>query len=171
MKMDAGLDTGPMLRAEAIDIAPDETGASLHDRLAELGARLLIPTLDDYLTGEIQPVPQPEDGVTVATRIEKEQGRIDWSKSADEIDRQVRAFTPWPGTFTDWGGRTLKVLSGSSAEGHAEPGKVVQSNGRIAIGTADGLYLPDRVQLAGKPAVEVQAFVNGYPDFIGATLG
>jgi methionyl-tRNA formyltransferase len=170
MKMDAGLDTGPMLRAEAIDIAPDETGASLHDRLAELGARLLIPTLDDYLTGEIQPVPQPEDGVTVATRIEKEQGRIDWSKSADEIDRQVRAFTPWPGTFTDWRARTLKILSGSPAEGRAEPGKVVHSNGRIAVGTSDGIYILGRVQLAGKPAVEVQPFVNGYPDFVSTTL-
>lgn len=171
MKMDAGLDTGPMLRAESIEIAPDETGASLHDRVAELGARLLIPTLDDYLTGEIQPVPQPEDGVTVAPRIEKEQGRIDWSKSADEIDRQVRAFTPWPGTFTDWNGRTLKILSGSSVQGRAEPGQVVHNNGRIAVGTSYGLYALSRVQIAGKPAVEIEAFVNGYPDVIGTKLG
>ena len=170
MKMDAGLDTGPMLRAEAIEITPDETGASLHDRLAELGARLLIPTLDDYLTGDVQPVPQPEDGVTVAPRIEKEQGRIDWSKSADEIDRQVRAFTPWPGTFTEWGGRALKILSGSSVQGRAEPGEVVHNNGRTAVGTSYGLYALSRVQLAGKPAVDVQAFVNGYPDFLGAKL-
>ena len=170
MKMDAGLDTGPMLRAEAIDITPDETGASLHDKLAELGACLLIPTLDDYLTGEIQPIPQPEDGITVAPRIEKEQGRIDWSKSADEIDRQVRAFTPWPGTFIDWGGRTLKILAGSSVQGRAEPGQVVHNNGRIAVGTSYGLYALSRVQIAGKPAVEVDAFVNGYPDFLGAKL-
>ncbi len=170
MKMDAGLDTGPMLRAEAIEITPDETGASLHDRLAELGARLLIPTLDDYLTGDVQPVPQPEDGVTVAPRIEKEQGRIDWSKSADEIDRQVRAFTPWPGTFTEWGGRALKILSGSSVQGRAEPGEIVHNNGRTAVGTSYGLYALSRVQLAGKPAVDVQAFVNGYPDFLGAKL-
>ena len=170
MKMDAGLDTGPMLRAEAIEITPDETGASLHDRLAELGARLLIPTLDDYLTGDVQPVPQPEDGVTVAPRIEKEQGRIDWSKSADEIDRQVRAFTPWPGTFTEWGGRALKILSGSSVQGRAAPGEIVHNNGRTAVGTSYGLYALSRVQLAGKPAVDVQAFVNGYPDFLGAKL-
>lgn len=170
MKMDVGLDTGPMLRAEAIDIAPDETGESLHDKLAELGARLLIPTLDDYLTGEFQPVPQPEAGVTVAPRIEKEQGRIDWAKSADEVDRQVRAYTPWPGTFTEWGGRTLKILSGSSVQGRAEPGQVVHNNGRIAVGTSFGLYALSRVQIAGKPAVDIQAFVNGYPDFVGSTL-
>lgn len=168
MKMDAGLDTGPMLRAETINISPDETGASLHDKLAELGARLLIPTLDDYLTGEIHPIPQPEDGVTIAPRIEKEQGRIDWSKAAVEIDRQVRAFTPWPGTFTNWVGRTLKVLSGSAVEGKAEPGQVVHNDGRIMVGTNYGLYALDRVQLAGKPAVDTQAFINGYPDVVGA---
>jgi methionyl-tRNA formyltransferase len=170
MKMDAGLDTGPMMRAEAIDIAPDETGASLHDKLAELGARLLVSTLDDYLTGSVQPVPQPEDGVTFAPRIEKEQGRIDWSKPAIEIDRQVRAFTPWPGTFTDWNGKTLKVLAGSPVDGRAAPGQVIRHDGQIAVGTGQGLYALNRVQLAGKPPVDAQAFVNGHADFVGAVL-
>jgi methionyl-tRNA formyltransferase len=115
-------------------------------------------------------VPQPEDGVTFAPRIEKEHGRIDWSKSAGEIDRQVRAFTPWPGTFTDWAGKTLKILSGASVQGRAEPGQVVHNNGRIAVGTSYGLYAIDRVQLSGKPATDTTAFVNGHADFVGSTL-
>lgn len=171
MRMDVGLDTGPMLRAETLDLAPDETGASLHDKLAELGARLLIPTLDDYLTGGVQTVPQPEEGVTVATRIDKEQGRIDWAKSAVDIDRQVRAFTPWPGTFTGWDGKTLKILSGTARDGRAAPGQVVRLDELIAVGTGDGVYEISRLQLAGKPAVDIQAFVNGYTDFVGTMLG
>ncbi len=171
MMMEAGLDTGPMLRAEAIDIAPDETGASLHDRLSELGARLLIPTLDDFLAGRIHPVAQADEGVTWAPQIKKEDGRVDWAKSAVEIDRQVRAFTPWPGTFTAWGERTLKILGGRPLEGTEAPGQVIRRDGLVAIGTADGLFAPDRVQIAGKPAVEIGAFVNGHADFIGSILG
>ncbi len=77
---------------------------------------------------------------------------------------------PWPGTFTEWNGRTLKIVSGSPVEGTAAPGQVVRYDGRIAVGTGQGLYVLDRVQLAGKPAVDVQAFVNGHTDFIGSTL-
>lgn len=170
MMMEAGLDTGPMLRAQAIDIDREETGASLHDRLSELGARLLIPTIDDYLAGRIQPVPQPEDGVTWAPQIEKEHGRINWAKSAAEIDRQVRAFTPWPGTFTEWDGRVLKILGGTPAAGKAAAGLIVKQEGGVAVGTGDGLYALSRVQLAGKQAVDTAAFVNGHKEFVGATL-
>lgn len=170
MMMEAGLDTGPMLRAQAIDIDREETGASLHDRLSELGARLLIPTIDDYLAGRIQPVPQPEDGVTWAPQIEKEHGRINWAKSAAEIDRQVRAFTPWPGTFTEWDGRVLKILGGTPAAGKAAAGLIVKQEGGVAVGTGDGLYALSRVQLAGKQAVDITAFVNGHKEFVGATL-
>jgi len=170
MMMEAGLDTGAMLRSESIDISPTETAQSLHDKLSRLGPRLLIETLDDYLNGKITPTPQPEDGVTWASQIEKEHGRIDWSKSAVEIDRQVRAFTPWPGTFTEWNGQTLKIIAGSPSDGSAAAGQVIKHGGGAAVGTSEGVYALSQVQLPGKKAVGIEEFLRGYGNFIGATL-
>jgi methionyl-tRNA formyltransferase len=171
MKMDAGLDTGPMLRARAIPIAPDETGASLHDKLAALGAELLIPTLADYFSGLIVPQPQDDALATLAPRIDKDEGRIDWTRPAVEIERLVRAFTPWPGTFTGFNGALLKILRGTVTAGSAAPGQVIRSDGGLAVGTGDGLFVPQTVQLAGKNPVTAEDFARGYPDFTGATLG
>lgn len=171
MMMEAGLDTGPMLRSEAVDITPTETAQTLHDKLSRLGARLLLETLDDYLHGKISPTPQPEDGVTWAHQIEKEHGRIDWAKSAIEIDRQVRAFTPWPGTFTAWDEQTLKIISGHAVDGDAPIGQVIAYNSGAAIGTGEGLYVMDSVQLAGKKVVSIDDFLRGHAQFIGARLG
>jgi methionyl-tRNA formyltransferase len=172
MKMDAGLDTGPMLSKGVVPIMRNETSQSLHDKLATLGADLLISTLPGYFSGAIQPQPQPETGVTFAPRIEKEEGRIDWTQDAVGIDRLVRAFTPWPGTFTDWNGKMLKVISGNAVStGEDEPGRVsIDAFGEIFIGTGRGLYFPLMVQLAGKKPTSVEDFVRGYPDFIGARL-
>jgi methionyl-tRNA formyltransferase len=177
MKMDAGLDTGPMLRARAIPIEPGETGASLHDKLSVLGAELLIETLEDYFAGQIDPQPQPEEGVTYAPRIEKGEGRINWSQSAEAIERLVRAFTPWPGTFTIWNGKTLKIVSGNagSAPPMARaplPGEVVEIEGRWAVGTGEnGVYYPATVQLEGKKVVSMNDFARGYPEFAKSQLG
>lgn len=171
MKMDAGLDTGPMLSQRSIPLAPDETGASLHDKLAQLGGDLLIDTLPGYLSGAIQPQPQDDALSTLAPRIDKEEGRIDWTQSAVQIERTVRAFTPWPGTFTTWNGQTLKILAGKVLSGRAEPGKVVSMNGELALGTGDGLYAPERLQLQGRNAVSSADFVRGYPQFVDARLG
>ena len=171
IKMDAGLDTGPILSQRAIPLAADETGASLHDKLAELGADLLIETLPGYLDGTIQPQPQNNDLATLAPRIQKEEGRIDWSQPAAQIERTVRAFTPWPGTFTSWDGQQLKVLSGKVVKGSAEPGQVVKSGDSAAIGTGDGLYAPDRVQIEGRKAISLSEFLRGHDSFIGARLG
>lgn len=171
MKMDAGLDTGPMLSQRSIPLAPDETGASLHDKLAQLGGDLLIDTLPGYLSGAIQPQPQDNELATLAPRIDKEEGRIDWTQPAAHIERTVRAFTPWPGTFTTWNGQTLKILAGKVLSGRAEPGKVVSVNGELALGTGDGLYAPERLQLQGRNAVSSADFVRGYPQFLEAQLG
>lgn len=171
MEMEAGLDTGPMLRSEAVDITSTETAQTLHDKLSRLGARLLVETLDDYLRGDLKATPQPEDGVTWAHQIEKEHGRIDWNRTAVEIDRQVRAFTPWPGTFTDWDGQTLKILAGNVIDGQAAPSEVVKHGSGIAISTQNGLFAPTMVQLAGKKAVSIDEFLRGYPNFIEARLG
>lgn len=170
MKMDAGLDTGPMLSKRAIPIEDDETGQSLHDKLAKLGAELLIDTLPDYLSGRITPQPQDDSHATYAPQIDKADGDIDWTQSASEIERLVRAFTPWPGTFTTWQQKPLKIHRGTAAAGKASPGQVIERSGHIAIGTGDGLYYPLEVQLAGKKRVSIEDFVNGYQDFVGAQL-
>ncbi|MBL8164366.1 MAG: methionyl-tRNA formyltransferase [Anaerolineae bacterium] len=171
MQMDAGLDTGPMLSQRAIPLAPDETGASLHDKLALLGAELLIETLPGYLAGSIQPQPQPEDGVTFAPQIEKEAGLIDWTQDAATIERLIRAFTPWPGTYTTWNGEQLKILAGTVIAGSAAPGQVVQEREGIGIGTGKDLLCVARLQLAGRKALSIEEFVRGQLAFTGARLG
>lgn len=173
MKMDAGLDTGPMLMHRAIPIAPDETGQSLHDKLAQLGADLLIEALPKYFSGEITPIPQPEEGVTFAPQIKKEEGLINWSEPAIVIERLIRAFTPWPGTYTFWDGKQLKIHAGYVGDGTVPIGKVmvVGDENRIAIGTGDGLFCPTEVQLEGKKRVSIADFIRGYPSFVGAVLG
>lgn len=173
MRMDAGLDTGPMLTWRAIRLADDETGQSLHDTLAQLGADLLIETLPGVFSGVILPQAQPDEGVTFAPRIDKDEGRINWTHSARAIDRQVRAFTPWPGTFTHWDGKLLKILSGSVMPGIGAPGQVmrVPESGRVGIGTGEGVYAPLLVQLAGKKPALMDDFARGYPELVGATLG
>jgi methionyl-tRNA formyltransferase len=183
MKMDAGVDTGPILTRWAVAIEPDETGQSLHDKLALLGAGLLISTLPHYLNGEIIPQIQDDSYATLAPRLEKEAGRIDWTQDAAAIERTVRAFTPWPGTFTFWDGKQLKIHSGritpppdplpihGEGEKRIEPGLVVERNGKVAIGTGKGLFYPTQVQMEGRSKVTIEEFVRGYGGFFGARLG
>lgn len=171
MLIDAGLDTGDMLSKRAVTIESDETAQTLHDKLAAIGGELLIETLPKYLSGDIQPQKQDESLVTYAPQIKKEEGEIDWSQSAVSIERLVRAFTPWPGTFTFWNGKQLKIHSGINTEWRAPQGQVVEINGQIAIGTGEGAYYPEEVQLEGKKRMAIGDFANGYSDFVGATLG
>ncbi|MDQ7035417.1 MAG: methionyl-tRNA formyltransferase [Anaerolineae bacterium] len=126
MKMDAGLDTGPMLLKGAIPIEADETGQSLHDKLAEIGAKMLLEALPSYLSGELQAEPQPEEGVTHAPQLKKEEGEIDWSQDAASIERLVRAFTPWPGTYTTFRGKQLKIHVGENGAGNLKAGEVAK---------------------------------------------
>jgi methionyl-tRNA formyltransferase len=170
MKMDAGLDTGPMLSQRAIPLAADETGASLHDKLAVIGAQLLIETLPGYFSSDIQPQPQDESGVTYAPQIKKEEGIIDWTQDAASIDRLVRAFSPWPGTSTTWKGQQLKIRGGKVGKGKAEPGRVISTAEGIAVGTGDGLYILKEIQLAGRKAMPAEEFVKGQADFIGGAV-
>jgi len=170
MKMDAGLDTGPMLTQRSIQLSIEETGQSLHDKLAVIGAELLIETLPGYLSGEIIPHAQDEKWVTYAPQIEKEEGNIRWEQDVVSIERLVRAFTPWPGTYSHWNGQQLKILSGTVVEGKAEPGRVVQTRDGIAVGTGEGLFLLKRIQLAGRKAMTAEEFVRGQADFSGGTL-
>ncbi len=170
MKMDAGLDTGAMLTKRAIPILPADTGQSLHDKMAFLGAVLLIDTLPGYLDGSIQPQIQDDALATFAPQIVKDEGNLDWSQSALVIERLVRAFTPWPGTYTFWNGKQLKIHAGTILLGSAAPGVVGVHEGQIAIGTGENLFVPLEVQLEGKKRVSIADFVRGYGDFVGAKL-
>jgi len=172
MLTDEGMDTGPIIAQRKIQIAPDETTETLSAKLAQLGAELLIETLPAWLAGQIEPIPQDESQATYAPRIKKEDGRILWHHSATEIDRQIRAFTPWPGTYCYWQGKPLKILKARplQAESPAPPGTVIEHKGEIAVTTGEGLLILERVQLAGKRAMEIQDFIRGQRLFLGSTL-
>jgi methionyl-tRNA formyltransferase len=158
---------------EAIPIRPDETAESLHDRLAQLGAEMIGRYLDRILSGELTAVPQPEEGSTYAPMIKKEAGQIDWRRPAAEIDRLVRAMTPWPGAFTTWNGSNLKILAAhpSQKKVAAEPGTVAAFDEGTAVQTGEGLLFLEMVQLAGKTATAITDFLRGRPDFVGSKLG
>lgn len=176
MQMDAGLDTGPILRQRAIPIAPNETGQTLHDKLAALGGALLLETLRDYLDGKIVPQPQDDSAHTYAPMLKKEDGRINWADSAAEIARQVRAYYPYPATYTEWNGQLLKILPADAPDsvtvqaGSAAIGEVIAYDEGIAVGTGNGLYVPQQVQLAGRAVQAARDFVNGHKAIIGARL-
>lgn len=170
MKMDAGLDTGPMLSRRAVKLAADETGQSLHDKLSQLGADLLSETLPGYLNGSITPQPQDEALVTYAPQLQKEEGNIDWTQEAVVIERLIRAFTPWPGTYTYWNMQPLKIISGSVIPGRAEAGQVILSREGAAVGTGKDLLRLHQVQLAGRKALPVEEFIRGQADFVGGML-
>lgn len=170
MQMDAGMDTGPILTQRAEAIRPEDDTASLSQRLGRLGADLLLETLPCYLEGKIRPKSQPETGVTLCRLIKKEQARIDWTGPAVEIERMVRAYRPWPGAFTTWQGKTLKIGAASVAEGEAEPGRVIAWGKKAAVGTGSGLLVIEKAQLPGKKMLDIRDFLRGRPDFIGAKL-
>lgn len=161
MKMDAGVDTGAMIAQRAIPIEPNDTGGSLSEKLARLGAELLMETLPDYLGGRLLLQPQDESLATRAPILKKEDGRLDFSRPAVELARRVRAFQPWPGAFFDWGGSTLKVQRAHPAAGQAPAGARRVHEGSPAVGTGEGLLVLDEVQPAGKKPMPGNAFLAG----------
>jgi methionyl-tRNA formyltransferase len=165
MQMEAGLDTGPMLLRHSIPITPDTTTASLHDRLAAIGADLILNALGSAPT----PVPQTDADASYAPKLSREDGRIDWSKPAAIIDRQIRAFDPWPGTFTTIDGSPLKILAARPTAGSGVPGTVLDSALTIACG-ADAIRLT-RLQLPGRGALDADAFLRGHPVPPGTLFG
>jgi methionyl-tRNA formyltransferase len=176
MRMDPGLDTGPILRQDSLPIAPDDTSESLGEKLARLGADLLLDTLPDWLAGRIEPQPQDDALATFAPQLEKEQGHIDWSEPADAIARRVRAFHPWPGTFTTWQGAPLRILRASAesssvpSEGRTPPGTVVATPEGPTVATGRGWLRLIEVQPAGKRPMPADAFVRGARGFPGSRL-
>jgi len=162
MLMDEGMDTGPILSQEALPIVPNDTAATLSAKLSALGARLLLSTLPAYLDGTLQPRPQPEEGVTYAPLLKKSDGRLDFAEPAEALARKVRAFNPWPGTFTEWKRGLLKVHQ-AHALAMPSPGEGVRmvAEGKPAIGTSDGVLVLDEVQPAGKKPMAGEVFLRG----------
>jgi methionyl-tRNA formyltransferase len=169
MQMDRGLDTGPVLAQAALAIAPDATGASLHDELAALGARLLAETLPRVAAGEVKAVPQPDLGVTYAAKLSKSESAIDWGKPAALLERQVRAFTPWPGSHFILEGQRVKLLRAQLAEGAGLAGTVLDEALTVACG--QGALRLLELQREGKRPQPAAEFLRGCPVAPGTRLG
>jgi methionyl-tRNA formyltransferase len=176
MQMDAGLDTGPMLLLRETPIEPHDSGGALHDRLATLGAEAIVATIEQWQAGRLTARPQPAEGATYAAKIRKDEARIDWTRPAAEIDRQVRAFNPWPVAETSWQGRQLRIWQaepeprGPEIEG-AQPGQVMESAGtRLIVATGDGALRVTQVQVAGRRVMGAAEFLNAQ-SLAGARLG
>jgi len=165
MQMDEGLDTGAMLTSAKISIGEKTTASDLHDALAALGGELIV----QLLSGDLPlPVPQPVDGSTYAPKLDRAEGRIDWSESAELLDLKIRALNPWPGVWCEREGARLRVLSATPVSGTGEPGKVIEAPLTVACG--DGALRLDRVQRAGKSAMAVDEYVRGNPVPAGTVL-
>jgi methionyl-tRNA formyltransferase len=173
MKMDAGLDTGPMLLVRSLEIGATENAGSLHDRLAVLGADAIVAAIGPWVAGSVEPVVQPPDGATYAAKVRKEEAVIDWSRTAGEIARQVRAFNPWPVAETRWHRQQLRIWEAEPRdEGpSAVPGTVVEATGgRLSVAAGSGSLEIRRLQLAGRNATSAGEFLNAR-QLLGARLG
>jgi len=173
MLLDEGMDTGPILAQSApIKLSGTEKGAELQDRLFKEGASMLPAVLEGLQDGSITPQPQDDSAATVTGLLDRSDGEIDWSASAASIDRMMRAYHPWPGTFTSWEGKGLKILEARTADASSLPaGKVVVEENRVLVGTGSGALELMQVQLEGRQAVAAADFMRGQPNFDGATLG
>jgi len=173
MRMEAGLDTGPMLSQEVIEIAADETGGSLHDRLAVLGARMIVEALDRIEAGTARFVPQDDSRATYAGKLSKAEAILDWLQSAEVLERQVRAFDPWPVAETKLDGTQLRIWAAHAEAGdiRGAAGTVLAAEaGGIAVATGRGVLVLDRVQLPGKRPVAAAELARSRP-LAGRVLG
>lgn len=166
MQMEAGLDTGPVLLRQTTSIGAEETTAQLHDHLSQIGASAIVDALADLpqLTAEVQ----PEDGVTYAHKIDKAEARVDWTKPAVEVDRQIRGLSPFPGAWCEIDGQRVKLLGSRLAEGAGQPGEVLSDDLIVACGV--GAVQLSRLQRAGKGAQDADVFLRGQPIDVGTTL-
>lgn len=169
MVMEAGLDTGPVLDCIATPIGPEETAGALADRLARLGAPLMVDALAGFAAGRLHPRPQPEVGVTYAHKIDKAEARMDWSRPAAALHAHVRGLSPAPGAFTLLDGTRLKVLEARLERASGVPGTVLDDGLLVACG--EGALRLERVQREGRAAVTREAFLSGQPVAAGTRLG
>jgi methionyl-tRNA formyltransferase len=176
MLMDSGMDTGPILSQREIPISDEDTTGSLRIKLAEVGAELLMETLPLWIEGRIEPRPQNESQASYSKMIKKEDGEINWQLSTRELWQRVRAFDPWPGSYTQWQERRLKLVKVLPlySEKSAEPGRVIAlpstSMAPVGVQTGDGVLGLVRLQLEGKHELSAEEFMRGQREFIGSSL-
>jgi methionyl-tRNA formyltransferase len=179
MLIDAGVDTGPILLQRTLPISGDDTTGSLTSKLAILGASALLEALPLWVQGKIIPQPQDEQFATHTRMLRKEDGKISWNDPADVLARTIRAFTPWPSAYTNWGAKLLKILSAQAVPSHpvakAKPGTVSlrRENGlqTLTVATGDGLLIVDKLQIEGKKVMNADEFLRGYSHIVGEVLG
>jgi methionyl-tRNA formyltransferase len=177
MKLDEGMDTGPIIAQREHPVSPQDTTGTLTAALFRLGASLLLENLSPWVTGQITPQSQDDAQATVTRKLERADGQAHWELSAMALERRCRAYTPWPGLFTHWQGQVLKLLDVEAVPGPTtpggEPGLVVPlslEETPVGIVTADGMLGLKRVQLEGRRANSAGEFLRGYPQFIGSKL-
>jgi len=172
MQMDAGLDTGDMLAVQGLPIAPDDTTASLHDRLAALGGRLIVEALRRAEQGTLIRTPQPTEGVTYAHKVEKSEATIDWSLPAAVIERRIRAFDPFPGACTTLSGEVVKVWRAAVVDTGGSPGTVLQADGdSLVVACGERALAVVEVQRAGGKRQAIRSFLQTHPALAGQRLG
>lgn len=179
MVLDAGIDTGPVLLRKSLSLTEDETTGSLTVKLAELGAQALLEALPAWIAGTVTPEPQDELRATHTRMLRKEDGEIHWGQPAAVLARKVRAYMPWPGAYTHWRGKLLKIIAAHAL--HVEPGAPVvpgtvsiqEDAGHtvLAVATGAGLLLVKQLQLEGKKALSAEEFLHGYAHIVGEVLG
>ena len=181
MLLDEGMDTGPIVAQQQVDLAGTETADTLTAGLFRLGAELLLDKLGPWTSGQLRAVPQDHDQASLTTKLERSDGLADWNLPARELELRQRAFTPWPGLFTQWQGKTLRLLEVVAVEPPlhdagflaGEPGLVqglAREDAPVGIVTAQGTLALKRVQMEGRRAATAAEFLNGYPDLIGSRL-
>ncbi|MEW5737877.1 MAG: methionyl-tRNA formyltransferase [Myxococcota bacterium] len=171
MKMDEGMDTGPVIDRAELPILPTDTSATLHDKLAALGGEVLRRALPKYLAGELTPVPQPSEGVVMAPMIRKEDGQLDFTRPAVELERRLRAFTPWPGAFTRLQGALLKVHQARVKQGQGAPGMVLAAGpDGVEVACGEGSLLLEALQPEGKRVMSAREFLAGRAVEVGSRL-
>jgi methionyl-tRNA formyltransferase len=169
IQMEPSLDTGPILALERVPITAASTAAGLHDRLAEIAARMVGPAIEDLASGRATPRPQPQEGVTYAAKIDKAEARLDWTRPAAFLERQLRALNPWPGCWTEVAGERLLVLEGEFTAGAGSPGEVLDD--RMTVACGEGALRLTRLQRAGGRPMSANDFLRGFHLPVGARLG
>lgn len=166
MQMDAGLDTGAMLSIASLPIETTDTSATLYDKLAVVGPQALVAALQDLLALQAKAQPQQDSAANYAEKLSKEEAQLDFNKAAVALEREIRAFNPWPVSYLQLGTQQLKIWQARVEAGSAQPGQVIRVDKKgIAIGTADGLLVIEQLQPPGKKAMAVVDFLNGRADW------
>jgi methionyl-tRNA formyltransferase len=167
MYMDEGLDTGDILSQRNVEILPSDTGASLHDRLAQIAPEALLESLRLLSTGNAPRIPQDNARATYAPKLKREHGQIDWSESAEAIERKIRAYNPWPSAFMKVDGQNLKVFSASVVDLNGQPGEILGSDKDLIVATGKCALSLAEVQLEGKRRMSAGEFLRGHATLLG----